>query len=428
MTLRQGEMLRTRSRGGRANGRWIFSATALSSMLTGCAALGGSTGGADGSPTVLGSRVEPAGSGGNDSFDSSEFLALPSDGKVITYSDLASPNDVDVFDLGPVVAGDRLTVWVTAEDELDPAAALFDADGHSMIVNDDRSYFGGNWNSYINAVVRHDTDHCYVAVAGSVKSSTAGGYSLELDRSEGSGSTTAPSSQVIYLNFDGAENVAIGPRDPVNVPAFEQSTIAQSWPNQIDELIELVVSRIRTDFEGLDVLILSSHEQSAPTSIYSVIHFGAHDPALLGVAENVDEFNERKAQPAIVFVDTFSAFISLDPTIEEMAQALANVGSHEVGHLLGLNHTADPRGLMDISASLQELLGNQAFSTSPLDFAVFPIGAQDAIKLLVEAVGGDDAVARSAGKMQKAQRSLWYDQASGPPARSQFSFSSSCGP
>lgn len=396
-------------------------------MLAGCAALAGSTGGSDDPPAILGSRVEPAGSGDNDSFDSSEFLALPSNGKVITYSDLASPSDVDVFDLGPVVAGDRLILLVNAEGDLDPTAALFDADGHSMIVNDDRNYFGGDWDSYIDAVVSRDTEHCYVAVASSVKSSTAGGYSLEFDRIQGSGTTT-PSSQVIYLNFAGAANVAIGPRDPVNVPAFEQSTIAQSWPNQIDELIELVVSRIRTDFDGLDVVIRSSHEQSAPTTTYSVIHFGAYDPALLGVAENVDEFNELKSQPAIVFVDTFSAFVSLDPTIEEMAQSLANVGSHEIGHLLGLNHTADPRGIMDISASLQELLGNQAFSTSPLDYAVFPIGAQDAIKLLVEVVGGDDAVARSAGKMQKAQRSLWYDQASGPPARGQFSFSSSCGP
>ena len=427
MTLRQGEILRTRSRSARAVGRWILSMTALTSILTGCAALDGSTGAADGSRTVLGSRVEPAGSSGNDSFDSSELLALPSNGKVITYSDLASASDIDVFDLGPVIAGDRLTLLVNAEGELDPTAALFDADGHAMIVNDDRNYFGGNWDSYIDAVVRRDTDHCYVAIAGSMKSSTAGGYSLELERTEGSGSMATPSSQVIYLNFAGAMNVAIGPRDPVNVPAFEQSTIAQSWPTQIDELIELVVSRIRADFDGLDVVMLSSHEQSAPTTTYSVIHFGAHDPALLGVAENVDEFNERKAQPAIVFVDTFSAFISLDPTIEEMAQALANVGSHEVGHLLGLNHTADPRGIMDISASLQELLGNQSFTTSPLDFAVFPIGSQDAIKLLVEAVGGDDAVARSAGKMQKAQRALWYDQASGPPARAQFSFSSSCG-
>jgi len=425
MTLRQGEILRTPSRNARAVGRWVVAATALSSALTGCAALDGSTGGAP--ATILGSRVEPAGSGGNDSFDSSEFLALPSNGKAITYSDLASANDIDVFDLGPVLAGDRITLLVTAEGELDPAAALFDADGNAMIVNDDRNYFGGDWDSYIDAVVRRDTEHCYVAVAGSVKSSTAGNYSLELERTEGSEGATTPSSQVIYLNFEGATNVAIGPRDPVNVPAFEQSTIAQSWPTQIDELIELVVSRIRADFDGIDVVILSSNEQSAPTSTYSVIHFGAHDPALLGVAENVDEFNERKNQPAIVFVDTFSAFMSLDPAIEEIAQSLANVGSHEIGHLLGLNHTSDPRGIMDISASLQELLGNQAFSTSPLDYAVFPIGTQDAVKLLVEAVGGDDTVARSAGKMQRSQRSLWYDQASGPPARDQFSLSSSCG-
>lgn len=121
----------------------------------------------------------------------------------------------------------------------------------------------------------------------------------------------------------------------------------------------------------------------------STIHFGAEDSVLLGVAESVDEFNEHPVQEAIVFTDTFRAFNVLAPTIEEYAQALANVASHEIGHLLGLVHTRDTRGVMDISASLRQLMRNQAFLQSPLDDALFPTGFQNAVVTLVDGVGGD---------------------------------------
>ena len=77
----------------------------------------------------------------------------------------------------------------------------------------------------------------------------------------------------------------------------------------------------------------------------------------------------------------------LQPSVDEMAQALANVTSHEIGHLLGLNHTADPSGLMDITATANQLLVNQRFEQSPLVPELFPLGSQAPLPLLLAAIG-----------------------------------------
>jgi hypothetical protein len=153
------------------------------------------------------------------------------------------------------------------------------------------------------------------------------------------------------------------------------------------------------------------------------VYFGTYDPALLGVASGIDEFNGTYGQEAIVFVHTFAAFEPLKPTVEEIAHALANVASHEIGHLLGLVHTRDRHGIMDVTASLGDLLANQHFSFSPLYEEVFPIGSQDAVQSLVYAVGGDEELAYQAAADARANTSLMQKRSFGPPAREYLQFS-----
>ena len=78
-----------------------------------------------------------------------------------------------------------------------------------------------------------------------------------------------------------------------------------------------------------------------------------------------------------------------------MSQALANVASHEIGHLLGLVHTSDPQGIMDITASLSQLLDDQDFTMSALHGDVFPLGSQDAVQSLADTLGGDAELGRA---------------------------------
>ncbi|MFH0981485.1 MAG: matrixin family metalloprotease [Planctomycetota bacterium] len=390
-----------------------------SGSVSGSAPGGGSTD-AGSNPADVPETDDPIASTviGEGPFESYKTIALADDRTETLDGDIQTPQTVEVFDLGAVAVGDRLVITADAVDELDPVVGVFDANGDAMIVNDDRNYYGGDFDAALDVQSRRLTDHCYVAVAASDGSGTTGRYVLSLRRTPG-GTLPEPQAQVIYLNFDGADAILIGRRPPVEIPVFEGSLIGAEFGDRTDELIEQTVAQIRRNYRGLNVEFVSSREGPEPTGPHTTLHFGAYDPGLLGLADYVDEFNQAVTQKAIIFVDTFQAFLPLDPSVEEMANALANVAAHEAGHLLGLNHTVDPREIMDITANLRQMLASEAFRRSPLHSEVFPAGYQDAAQLLVEAVGGDLAVVKAAAAEQLTLRAAWYDEGEPVAARMQ---------
>lgn len=341
--------------------------------------------------------------------------------RAVLSSTLYSAEQVDVFDVGPVYVGDQLHVEVTAAPPLDAAIAVLDEGDNVLVANDDRSYYGGLFDPLADVRILHDSEHLYIAVSASPAAPSAGAYTLEALLTEDAGHDP-PEVQRVYLNFDGAPGVVIGSRPAVDVPVFDASAIDPAFAGHDEEIVQYVVDNVRQDYTGLNVEFYSSHEGPPPPEPYTTVHFGTYDPALLGVADNIDEYNDLPSQDAIVFVDTFAAFAVLNPVTEEIAHALANVASHEAGHLLGLYHTADVHGIMDITANLRQMLGDQYFAHSPLHTEVFPTGYQDAVRMLVENVGGDLDQARSAAAAQLNTRARWYDGGSGPPARSQHVF------
>jgi hypothetical protein len=125
-----------------------------------------------------------------------------------------------------------------------------------------------------------------------------------------------------------------------------------------------------------------------PTEGYTSIYFGTSDSRLLGLADNIDPYNGNTRQSAILYTDTFSLFNQLHPGFNGTVGVLANVTSHEVGHLLGLRHTADPSDLMDVTASARQMLADQYFKLANLHSSVLPFGLQDAPAMLAWGVGG----------------------------------------
>lgn len=340
----------------------------------------------------------------NHQFELAEYVEIAAEPRVIR-GNINGADDVDVYDLGRVMPGDRVVVSMTAADSLEGAIALFDDAGTTLLINDHRNVYLGRVDPFIDVIVRRESQACFVVVSATPGFDSSGDYALLASKGPPV-ALPSPRFDVVLLGFDGEGSITIGNRLPVDVPAFDAASISHVYAGETEAMIDEIVDRVRRDYEPFDVTILSTSEGDRAEPSHTRIYFGTYDEALLGVAEGVDEFNATRSQEAIVFTDTFEAFMRLNPSRKQMSQAVANVASHEIGHLLGMVHTNDPFGIMDVTASLSQLVTDQAFTRSPIYAAVFPLGYQDALQYLLDTVGGDSSLllskaSRSAPRMQR---------------------------
>ena len=360
----------------------------------------------------------------NDAMSLAERVQVGAGSRVISGR-ITDGFDIDVFDLGPVARGDRILVTMANDPTLDGVIALFDGDGDALLVNDHRNVYLGETTPFIDVVARRTESSCFVAVSATPGYGSYGDYGLVASKQPGV-PLLPYRPDVILLVFDGAADVRIGGRAPVIVPAFDAANIDGKYAGKTSAMVRDIVAAIRDDYRSFHVTVLSTSEGARDDGTMTRVFFGTFDPALLGVAEGIDEFNAMGAQDAIVFTDTFSAFMQLDPTVVQMAAAIANVASHEAGHLLGLVHTSDPFGIMDVTASLSDLLHDQDFRRSPIYADVFPIGYQDAVQTLLDTVGGDALLNRVKQIVKDLDMSRYRVDSDKPPARSSFQLST-CG-
>jgi hypothetical protein len=147
--------------------------------------------------------------------------------------------------------------------------------------------------------------------------------------------------QVIYLDFDGAQNVTyhglmtVGPFD---VPAF--SLAGTTLAGQEQTVITDVVSQLQQTFAGAGLLFTTS--RPSPAAEYSTVYLGgagsafSNDGSFLGLAEQVDVGNGERVDDAWVFADRLGQDSGGSNLL---ADRLARVTTHEIGHLLGYGHT-----------------------------------------------------------------------------------------
>jgi hypothetical protein len=310
--------------------------------------------------------------------------------------------DRDVFDLGPVSAGDRIQADIAASVFSDIQLALFDEDGHLLQIVIPSSPSNGPGS--IDIVARESTSALYAVIATRSSSSVERNYTVQVTIDEGHG-LPPYQPQIVVLNFEGAEDVQVGLREPVDIPAFDAYNLGPSFGDETNTIVDLVLSYVKEDYNGLTVAFYLSDDPHLPAGDHSTVYFGTYDDRLLGLAENIDPYNRDRSQVAVIYTDTFALFNVLSPTTDEMAQVLANVTSHEVGHLLGLRHTENVRSIMDITASARQMLLDQWFMTASLHPTVMSIGAQDGPALLAQAIGGVAPIPPSS-KVETLRRAL----------------------
>jgi hypothetical protein len=305
---------------------------------------------------------------------------------------VASVGDMDVFLLGEVSAGDRVVVDVeTTGSALDASVAIFDAEQRLVYTNDDRGGSGSRvLDPYIDWVTRHPGDAYYLVVthaAFAASDRRTGSYRIDVHITGGL-PVPEPAGQILLLDFDGGQ-VSIPGRSPMSLLSFDAASISPVYRGQTDVMKEAIRATFEQNFVNFDVMIVTSDDPPLPTGTqFSTVHFGGFDPAAFGIADGVDLYNFDWCDDAVIFTESFEPGIFLSvPTATEMGIAIGNIGSHEAGHLLGLNHVDDDHALMDDRSPADAFLEDQEFMEAPLSSDIMPIGTQDAVLLLLETVG-----------------------------------------
>ncbi len=342
----------------------------------------------------------------NDTFEDADVVAASGDVDLVgTLAGTGSAADIDIFRLPGGQAEDRVHVTVETITGSGVVVALLDARQRLLAYLDPMSRL--NSPPEIDLILREPTDHFFVVVTSLFPMSWEIPYTVRFSLEPVAGRPLYR-SQVLVLNFDGADDVRIGYRTSVAIPPFDVSLIDERLAGQTQIVAEHIVAMVREDFRGLGLAVYRSGDPAIPQGPRHTVHFGLYDERLLGLAENIDPYNSNPQQEAIVFTDSFALFSVFRPSAQQIAQTLANVASHEAGHLLGLRHTRDVHDIMDTTASARQMMVNQWFRSAQLHETVLPVGFQDSPALLAWTLGGQ-LVGPTAGKVFEAQMARLMD-------------------
>ena len=341
----------------------------------------------------------------NGAFGDPVVAVFDSTGTARLQGTVETVDDLDVYRLGRMSPGDRITVDAYVNGSpLDVTVALFDDQGRLVVNNDDReeqtatcgrlAQHGASLDAYIDLVIRHAGNPYYLVVTHSpfaASNALLGNYRVDISAESGF-DVPAPAAQTLLLDFDGAmvNSLVLG---QMTLLPFDAAAIAPVYDGKTQTIKDRIRDVFDQNYKRFNVIILTTDDPPPPPgTVYSTIFFGGFDRTAFGLSEDVDLYDIDRCDDSIIFTESFtpSVFTGV-PTATELGTAIGNVGAHEAGHLLGLNHTDDDLDLMDDQSPADAFLKDQEFKEAPLSTDIMPIGTQDGVLLLNEIVGPREA-------------------------------------
>ncbi|MBU0616507.1 MAG: PKD domain-containing protein [Planctomycetes bacterium] len=345
---------------------------------------------------------------------------------------MPTAHDRQIFDLGPLNTGDRVSVSLLSVPGF--GEYFIPTDEFSVMLLDSglkilawyqalrtTGFFSlqSDLDEFVlftpdtNLLVGHFSLHYYVVVDGGVS------VSVEI---EPAFDTPQSVQQRVYVRFDGGGAVAAGNQPPRTIPELDASdfnqffAISPGW-DEFDTAIlkNVILTKIRAVYAKYNVDPTDANTTSGikfydsdnydPDDVplpYQTIYVGGSTPDdLLGIADYVDPRNATTTGTAIVYATEIAEqgiggmFSSPVNSIATLGNAIGTVAAHEIGKLLGLRNTDHGTDIMEGSdvrdvgdPTIPRTIQTNATVTASEQVAdLEAIGIQDADLLLLETVG-----------------------------------------
>lgn len=294
-----------------------------------------------------------------------------------------------IFDLGPMIAGDRVFLSLLTTPGYGSAFMLAnDAPFSVLMLDAQEAVFawlrnGQLFTSDARYIVGTSTSSLYVVVEGGQ------GLNVRVQRDVG----VQPRPQRVLLNFKAATHaVANLPASQIQMFSAPQLNPAFT-ANDTVTMKTIIATTIQNLFADYNLQVFTSDSATPPAPPYITVLFDSSasgfvnsvETEYFGVADYLDPRNDTLTGTALIAANKLAdEFMGETPAA--LAGRMGAVAAHHIGHLLGLAHVDNDADIMSREANPAP---SQSFTQSPLTSVEIspPIGIQDAPLTLTELLG-----------------------------------------
>jgi hypothetical protein len=329
-----------------------------------------------------------------------------------------------ILDLGQLDVGDRIFLSLLlvpgygqtyTQSGLDPLVSPFSSvqRGFSLLVLDAAEqmfvWYEAQRVLFVpdaKLIVGHNSSSYYV-VLDAVGNQPIPSVNVRIQRQFADDS--APRQQYVYLNFDGAENLAVAGSSVFPITLFTipgrtpaaLNTVKTALVARVQDLLDPYGFTVNTDppanpatprltvYFDIEGLILLSHIPDRDGDFFVTIA----DLHFWGLPNYIDPRDQTQNGYAVVDVgDILAVPANAALADAQLGLALGNAALHQIGLMAGLRETTQPAGLVDdIMTTDRNQVANAGLVFTTADLApsgqLAPLGSQDAPQLLTELFG-----------------------------------------